>query len=273
MSDIKSLSARYFDINAGDYTNDYYISQVTHPKWQRQHAIEKIIKKFIKPSSSKILNLGCGPGLLEEALSKQGYSGIGIDASPEMIELSVERSNKNNFKENWQFFVGDCEETKIENTKFDCVVASGLIEYMPEDEKLLKESYRLLKNNGLLILNVTNFFGWSTSLNRITHYIKKVDKFIYAANFIKKKFFKENIKAKRLDFIPRKHVPFLFLKKTKKNNFDFVLAKYQGFTLLPAPLDLIMNLFPGNLNSKLEFLQNTPLKYFGASYLVVLKKK
>ena len=62
-------------------------------------------------------------------------------------------------------------------------------------------------------------------------------------------------------------------KKTKKNNFDFVLAKYQGFTLLPAPLDLIMNLFPGNLNSKLEFLQNTPLKYFGASYLVVLKKK
>ena len=47
----------------------------------------------------------------------------------------------------------------------------------------------LLKNNGLLILNVTNFFGWSTSLNRITHYIKKVDKFILAANFIKKKFF------------------------------------------------------------------------------------
>ena len=171
------------------------------------------------------------------------------------------------------FFVGDCEETKIENTKFDCVVASGLIEYMPDDEKLLKESHRLLKNNGLLILNVTNFFGWSTSLNRVTHYIKKVDKFINAANFIKKKFFKENIKAKRLDFIPRKHIPFLFLKKTKKNNFDFVLAKYQGFTLLPAPFDLIMNLFPGNLNSRLEFLQNTPLKYFGASYLLVLKKK
>jgi len=273
MSDIKSMSSRYFDKNANEYTQDYYISQVTHPKWQRQHAIEKIIKKFIKPTSSKILNLGCGPGLLEEALSKQGYSGIGIDSSPEMIELSVERSKKNYFIENWKFLVGDCEETKIENIKFDCVVASGLIEYMPEDEKFLKETYRLLKNDGLLILNITNIFGWSTCLNRFTHYLKKVDKLIDAANFIKKKVFKEDIKAKRLDFIPRKHVPFLFLKKTKKNNFDFVSAKYQGFTLLPSPLDLIINLLPGNLNSKLEFLQNTPFKYLGASYLVVLKKK
>jgi len=273
MGDIKSLSSRYFDNNANEYTRDYYISQVTHPKWQRQHAIEKIIKKFIKPSSSKILNLGCGPGLLEEALSKQGYSGIGIDSSPEMIALSIDRSKKNNFNENWKFLVRDCEETKIDNTKFDCIVASGLIEYMPEDEKLLKESYRLLKNDGLLILNVTNIFGWSTCLNRFTHYFKKIDKFIAIANFIKKKVFHEDIKAKRLDFVPRKHVPFLFLKKTKKINFDFVTALYQGFTLLPAPLDLIINLFPGNLNSKLEFLQNTPLKYFGASYLIVLKKK
>ena len=190
-----------------------------------------------------------------------------------MIELSIERSKKNNFIERWKFLVGDCEETKIENTKFDCVVASGLIEYMPEDEKLLKESYRLLKTDGLLILNVTNVFGWSTCLNRFTHYLKKVDKFIIAANFIKKKVFKEDIKAKRLDFVPRKHVPYLFVKKAKKINFDFVIAKYQGFTLLPAPLDLIINLFPGNLNTKLEFLQNTPFKYFGASYSIVLKKK
>ena len=273
MSDIKSLSSRYFDKNAIEYTQDYYISQDTHPKWERQRAIEKIIRKFIKPTSSKILNLGCGPGLLEEALSRQGYSGIGIDSSSEMIQLSLERSKKNKFIEKWKFLVGDCEETKFENAKFDCIVASGLVEYMPGDEKLLKESYRLLKKQGLLIINVTNIFGWSTCLNRFTHYFKKIDKFITAATFIKKKVFKDPIKAKRLDFVPRKHVPFLFIKKAKKINFDFVIGKYQGFTLLPAPFDLIINLFPGNLNSKLEFLQNTPLKYFGASYLIVLKKK
>ena len=89
-------------------------------------------------------------------MSKQGYSGIGIDASPEMIELSVERSKKNNFKENWQFFVGDCERTKLNSGDFDCVIASGLIEYMPNDEKLLKEVKRLLKDDGILILNITN---------------------------------------------------------------------------------------------------------------------
>ena len=272
MSDIKSLSSKYFDKNANEYTQDYYINQITHPKWQRQYAIEKIIKKFIKPNSSKILNLGCGPGLLEEALSQYGYSGIGLDSSEKMIELSKKRSVEKKFSESWEFIVGDCEKTKFENNKFDCVIASGLIEYMPEDQKLLNEVHRTLKNDGFFILNVTNVFGWSTCLNRFTHYLKKVEFFMSVANFIKKKVFKEKIKAKRLDFIPRKHVPFLFLNKTKKNNFDLVSSIYQGFTLFPAPLDLIINIMPGNLNSKLEFLQNTPLKYFGASYLIVLKK-
>ena len=70
-------------------------------------------------------------------------------------------------------FVGDCENTKLNSGEFDCVIASGLIEYMPSDEKLL-EVKRLLKDDGILILNNTNLFGWSTCLNRIGHYLKNL---------------------------------------------------------------------------------------------------
>ena len=273
MSNIKSMSEKYFDKNAQKYTEDYYLSQIRHPKWQRQKTIEKLVKKFFKSSSCKILNLGCGPGLLEESLSSFGFFGIGIDSSPSMINLARNRSLEKGFSEKWQFFVEDCENTKLSSGEFDCVIASGLIEYMPNDEKLLKEVKRLLKDDGILILNITNLFGWSTCLNRIGHYLKKSSKIVNIANFIKKEYLKEKVKVNILNFLPRKHFPALFIRKANKNGFELLFSEYQGFTVLPSPLDLIFNIIPGDLNHKLDFLRHTPLKFFGSSNLLAIRKK
>ena len=273
MSNIKSISEKYFDKNAKKYTEDYYLSQIRHPKWQRQKTIEKLVKKFFKSSSCKILNLGCGPGLLEEKLSSFGFFGVGIDSSPSMINLAKKRSLEKSFSEKWQFFVGDCENTKLNSGEFDCVIASGLIEYMPNDEKLLKEVKRLLKDDGILILNITNLFGWSTCLNRIGHYLKKSKKIVNLVNFIKKEYLNEKVAVNKLNFFPRKHIPALFIKKANKNGFELISSEYQGFTVLPSPLDLIFNIIPGDLNHKLDFLRHTPLKFLGASNLLAIRKK
>ena len=272
MSNIKSLSEKYFDKNAEKYTKDYYLNQIRHPKWQRQKKIEELVKKFFKSSSCKILNLGCGPGLLEENLSSFGFFGIGLDSSPAMINLAKKRSLEKSFSKKWQFFVGDCENTKLNSGEFDCVIASGLIEYMPNDEKLLKEVKRLLKDDGILILNITNLFGWSTCLNRISHYLKKSSKIVNIANFVKKKYFKEKVTVNKLNFFPRKHFPALFIRRANKNGFQLLFSEYQGFTVLPSPLDLIFNIIPGDLNYKLDFLKKTPLKFIGASNLLALRK-
>lgn len=273
MSDIKYISGKYFDKNAKQYTEDYYLSQIRHPKWQRQKTIEKLVNKFFKSSSCKIINLGCGPGLLEEKLSSFGFFGIGIDSSQAMINLARERSLDKGFSEKWQFIEGDCEDTKLNSGGFDCVIASGLIEYMPNDEKLLKEVNRLLKDDGILILNINNLFGWSTILNRIGHYLKKSRRIVNIVNFIKKKYLKEKVAVNKLNFFPRKHFPAFFIRRAKKNGFELLFSEYQGFTVLPSPLDLIFNIIPGNLNYKLDFLRKTPLKFLGASNLLAMRKK
>ena len=126
----------------------------------------------------------------EENLSSFGFSGIGIDPSPAMINLAGNRSLEKG-PEKWQFIIGDCEKTKLNSGEFDCVIASGLIEYMPTDEKLLKEVKRLLKDDGILILNITNLY-WSTCLNRIGHYMKKSRKIVNIVNWIKKEYLKES---------------------------------------------------------------------------------
>ena len=273
MADIKSLSADYFDSKSEEYTNDYYLNQQTHPKWARQKAIVSFVSKYLQSSNTKILDIGCGPGLLEEDLSNLSYKGIGMDISKEMIKISKKRAESKGFNESWEFVCGDCEDTRLEPESVDCVIASGVIEYMPEDNKMIEELNRVLKVEGLLILNVTNVFGISTSFNRLSHYLKGIPGVMKLADFIKIRLLRSKTKAKRLSFIPRKHIPTVFIRKARRQGFELVDDVYQGFTLLPAPFDQIFNKLIRREFIDLEGLNNTPLRILGASYLVCLIKK
>ncbi|WP_269623459.1 class I SAM-dependent methyltransferase [Prochlorococcus marinus] len=273
MPDIKSLSADYFDSTSDEYTNDYYLSQQDHPKWARQKEIVFLITKYLQSQNTKILDIGCGPGLLEEDLSNLSYKGIGMDISQQMIKISQNRAKAKGFDESWEFMLGDCEDTKLQTQSFDCVIASGVIEYMPEDNKLLKEINRVLKVDGLFILNVTNAFGISTVLNRLSHYVKGIPGVMKLANFVKVSLLGSKTKAKRLTFIPRKHIPGNFLRTASRHGFDLVDDIYQGFTLLPAPFDQLLLKLIGKKSVSLEKLNDTRFRVFGASYLVCLRKK
>ena len=108
----------------------------------RKKRIEKVLSKIKK--GSKVLDLACGTGLVtKKILKKIGGDGdvFGIDISDEMINLSKDILKGTD----WDFSVEDVEQTKFEANKFDCVVASGVIEYMNEDLTMLHEMQRILK--------------------------------------------------------------------------------------------------------------------------------
>ena len=56
------------------------------------------ISKNIKLKGSKILDLGCGGGLLCEAMSKSGADVIGIDASSRTIKIAKKHAKEQNLK-------------------------------------------------------------------------------------------------------------------------------------------------------------------------------
>ena len=68
---------------------------------------KSIIKKFNKKNLSKplknikILDIGCGGGLLCEPLCKLGADVVGIDASEKNIKIAKIHSKKNNLKINY----------------------------------------------------------------------------------------------------------------------------------------------------------------------------
>ena len=155
MQNLKEKAELYFEKNALRYKNDYYLRNRFHPKWVRHNRILQLVQEYVPSKDSLILDVGCGPGMLSGDLAKKGYKGFGLDTSDMMIRLSKDLFRQLK-KEDWNFLVGDVEETQFSKNTFDCVIASGVIEYMDEDLKMLNEMRRILKPGGYLIINITN---------------------------------------------------------------------------------------------------------------------
>lgn len=99
-------------------------------------------------SGKKILDLGCMDGSLAEPLVKCNRV-FGLDIS----EYFVQESRKKGINA----IVGDAEERfPFGAEEFDIVVAGQIIEHIPDTDFFLSECYRVLKNNGSLIISVPN---------------------------------------------------------------------------------------------------------------------
>lgn len=106
--------------------------------------------KSIIPAGSKILDLGCGPGLYTKRLSDAGYDVTGIDYSRRSITYAKENDNKTKYI--YQNYL-DIDYTEA----FDAItlIYCDYAALNPNDRKmLLSKIHRALKPNGLFIFDV-----------------------------------------------------------------------------------------------------------------------
>ena len=114
---------------------------------------ENIIKTFKLNSNKtplknikKILDVGCGGGLLSEPLSRLGAEVFGIDASDKNIKIAQLHAKKSNL--NIKYFCSSPEEFKIKN-EFDVILNMEIIEHVEDVDFFLKSCSKLLKKNGM----------------------------------------------------------------------------------------------------------------------------
>ena len=271
IQNLKEKAELYFEKNALRYKNDYYLRNRSHPKWIRHKIILQLVEEYVPSKEALILDVGCGPGMLAKDLAIKGYKGSGLDTSNMMIRLSKDLF-KQLKKEDWNFLVGDVEQTEFKKNTFDCVIASGVIEYMDEDLKMLNEMNRILKPGGYLIINISNKLGYSSSLNILTNLIKRIPYVMNFLSVIRKRVLKSEYGADNLGFTPRKHFLFTFKKSLRVAGFEVKKNISHHFSLLPAPFSTLTQGIFGNIDAKLDFLGKTPLKVFSASNLICAKK-
>ncbi len=101
------------------------------------------LKKNEKPLSKiKILDIGCGGGLLSEPMSRLGADVVGIDASEKNINVEKLHAKKNNL--NIKYICSSPENYQIYE-KFDVILNMEIIEHVDNVDHFLKSCSNLLK--------------------------------------------------------------------------------------------------------------------------------
>ena len=103
---------------------------------------------------SRILDLGCGPGLYSARLAKLGHACHGIDFGPASIEYAVDHA-----PENCSYTLGDVRTTDF-GSGYDLVmfIFGEFNVFKPEDAKsILNKAYVALNPGGKLLLEVTTY--------------------------------------------------------------------------------------------------------------------
>ncbi|XP_055596875.1 ubiquinone biosynthesis O-methyltransferase, mitochondrial-like [Uranotaenia lowii] len=143
--------------------------------------VGKIPSKNITSNSAldgiRILEAGCGGGVLAEDLAYKGAYVVGIDPCKEMIDLAkthLETKSKD-LKKSIEYHTTTVEEhAKQFANSYDAVVCSEVMEHVDEKESVLEACVRCLKPGGSLYITTENqtMLSWFTFI-LIPEYILK----------------------------------------------------------------------------------------------------
>lgn len=141
-------------IQLQDKEESSYLSKNFLEKYSQKHkkqyayALEymKILKN--KVNGEKMLDVGCGAGVFMEAAKRIGFNTIGIEPFKPSAKIARQKKLKviNNF----------LSKTNFSPKKFDLILAIEVIEHFSNPVKEFRIMSRLLKKDGLIVLQTAN---------------------------------------------------------------------------------------------------------------------
>jgi len=217
--------------------------------------------------NSKILDVGCGAGLMVKEVTNRGYEVWGMDYSFNMIKKAKAICNT---KSAIKFYQGDIESLPFKSSVFDTVLCLGVISYLKSENKALQEMSRVLKPGGILILSILNKFSLAKLLD-ISVPVKRRLQRITSNRFLS---WKKGTEIKKSDssmksyFIPslRKAIRMAGFTELACMALQYGPLTFFGRKIFPDEVNI-------NITNFLEKFSNTPvIRVLGNMCLFRLKK-
>ncbi len=109
-----------------------------------------MINNIVNVQNKQVIDIGCGGGIYTKELALMGAKNvIGLDFSKEILNAAKE--NCSDFP-NISFIHSDAHHIPYHNETFDIVISRAVIHHLQDIPTFLREASRILKKNGVLIL-------------------------------------------------------------------------------------------------------------------------
>lgn len=141
-------NAFYEELQEGWYTKtDHPIALLRAENAARIPWILSVLQK-----EKIVLDIGCGAGMLSNALARKGHKVWGIDTSNSSLKIAGEKDQTKTAC----YLEADGRDLPFEKAKFDAVCAMDVLEHVESPHLLIKEASRVLKPNGLFFFHTFN---------------------------------------------------------------------------------------------------------------------
>ena len=155
MMNIKSKNEEFalFNQLSDEWWNENGKFKILHQikSHRMSYILEQIDERKIK--DLKILDVGCGGGIICEPLARLGAKVTGIDFAPNNINAAKIYSKKNKLK--IKYFYKDIEKSKIDE-KFDLILMFEVLEHLDNWKKTIKNIKKNLNKDGIIIFSTIN---------------------------------------------------------------------------------------------------------------------
>ena len=140
----------YFDSDRHRWEEKYETSGMEAQMYlDRQSASLSLIRRQVK-SGGRVLEIGCGTGILSKQLMDSGYSVVSSDFSIRMLRETRKETAMNNL------VLADATALPFMKNSFDAIIMVGVIAYIDDPRSAISHLSTLLRGDGVLIVSSAN---------------------------------------------------------------------------------------------------------------------
>ncbi|MBP1148837.1 MULTISPECIES: bifunctional 2-polyprenyl-6-hydroxyphenol methylase/3-demethylubiquinol 3-O-methyltransferase UbiG [unclassified Methylocaldum] len=123
------------------------------------HAVNPLriqfIRSFAELEGKRVVDVGCGGGILSEGLARAGAQVVGIDLAEELLDIAKSHADESGIEADYRRISAEAL-AEAEPGSFDIVTCMEMLEHVPDPASVVRACAKLVKPGGRVFFSTLN---------------------------------------------------------------------------------------------------------------------